>query len=578
MALTGLFYGTTSNQFVKPCITWSVVQNAEENYSDVTAVLTYSRTNTGYKTESTWYGGISIDGVYQNGSVFATVTYNSNTQVFSCTQRVYHNEDGTREVTIWADGYFFNTKTYNTSISAVISLDAIAQSARVAATDAVIGGVSTVMVSGLLAGCTYTVRAQFGQLSGYLDGAGQMGDAPVYLTADTIPFSVPESFYYEIPESPQGVCALTCTTYLDGAPAAQAQECTFTVTADKNRCAPLLAPEVTDCNPVTLALTGDAAKLVRCASTALCVMGAQGQYGASIVQRRIGEITLQEDTGEITGVESPELTFWVKDSRGYEASQTVTPEMIAYLPLTLNASVSRTDPTGSTGILTAQGQCFCGAFGQQDNTLTVSYAVDGGTVSGQTVAVNTDNSYCVQIPISGLTYDRHHTVQVFAQDLVREVSLAPIGVGKGTPVFDWGENDFNFHVPVNFEKGFTARGSLADLLYPVGSVYISVAQTEPSVLFGGTWEQIKDVFLLSAGDIYANGATGGEAAHTLTVEEMPSHTHASQGYAYAGGSGAYTVLATNGDDTDKTTLPTGGGQSHNNMPPYLAVYMWKRTA
>lgn len=67
---------------------------------------------------------------------------------------------------------------------------------------------------------------------------------------------------------------------------------------------------------------------------------------------------------------------------------------------------------------------------------------------------------------------------------------------------------------------------LIDIIYPVGSVYISVTSTNPQTLFGGEWTQIKDTFLLACGNSYANGATGGEANHKLTVDEMPSHNHA----------------------------------------------------
>ena len=66
---------------------------------------------------------------------------------------------------------------------------------------------------------------------------------------------------------------------------------------------------------------------------------------------------------------------------------------------------------------------------------------------------------------------------------------------------------------------------LINLIYPIGSIYLSVNSTSPQQLFGGEWEQIKDKFLLSAGDTYSGGSEGGEAAHTLTVEEMPSHNH-----------------------------------------------------
>ena len=66
---------------------------------------------------------------------------------------------------------------------------------------------------------------------------------------------------------------------------------------------------------------------------------------------------------------------------------------------------------------------------------------------------------------------------------------------------------------------------LLNLVYPVGSIYWSSKNTNPGILFGGTWTQIKDKFILAAGDYYSNGATGGAATVTLTVSNMPSHSH-----------------------------------------------------
>lgn len=163
--------------------------------------------------------------------------------------------------------------------------------------------------------------------------------------------------------------------------------------------------------------------------------------------------------------------------------------------------------------------------------------------------------------------------------------------------------------------------ALANIIYPIGSIYISVNNTNPSVLFGGDWVQIKDKFLLSAGDTYAAGTGGGEAAHTLTQAETPAHTHtrgtmeitgnfrvdfAGEGwsstrehsgafYKADGGSGNWLksisssgVVAGSGNalttgfaasrNWSGATSSVGGGASHNNMPPYLTVYMWKRVA
>ncbi len=122
--------------------------------------------------------------------------------------------------------------------------------------------------------------------------------------------------------------------------------------------------------------------------------------------------------------------------------------------------------------------------------------------------------------------------------------------------------------------------------YPVGAIYISAASTNPATLLGfGTWTQIKDTFLLAAGSTYAAGSTGGEASHTLTTNEMPSHHHTSHGVSIAtvGNSVNLALRSVELGNLHTGTAVmrvnnTGGGKAHNNMPPYLAVYVWKRTA
>lgn len=115
--------------------------------------------------------------------------------------------------------------------------------------------------------------------------------------------------------------------------------------------------------------------------------------------------------------------------------------------------------------------------------------------------------------------------------------------------------------------------------YPVGSIYMSVNSTDPGSLFGGTWVRLKDKFLLAAGDVYNAGDTGGEATHTLTVDEIPSHHHGLKRVTSAVSSGSnFARIASTGTADDNIITDTGGGQAHNNMPPYIVVYMWQRTA
>lgn len=146
-------------------------------------------------------------------------------------------------------------------------------------------------------------------------------------------------------------------------------------------------------------------------------------------------------------------------------------------------------------------------------------------------------------------------------------------------------------VAVLDESGWIYSRALSSLIleavYPVGSIYISVNSTSPQTLFGGTWEAIQGKFLLGSSSTHKAGSTGGEENHTLTVGEMPKHTH----LMYSGNSGGPEQWEPDGGSylVDSVTQNkstwwaplgmnyAGGGASHNNMPPYLAVYMWKRT-
>ena len=132
--------------------------------------------------------------------------------------------------------------------------------------------------------------------------------------------------------------------------------------------------------------------------------------------------------------------------------------------------------------------------------------------------------------------------------------------------------------------GAATVSAMLDKAYPVGAIYMSVNSANPKTLFGGTWVQIKDRFLLAAGTTYKAGATGGEATHTLTTSEMPSHNHAVY-YPNAGAADHSAPGNYPDGPSDSTyyavgsyTSSAGGGGAHNNMPPYLSVYVWKRTA
>ncbi|MBQ7105380.1 MAG: hypothetical protein IJN90_05940 [Bacilli bacterium] len=144
---------------------------------------------------------------------------------------------------------------------------------------------------------------------------------------------------------------------------------------------------------------------------------------------------------------------------------------------------------------------------------------------------------------------------------------------------------------ITAQEGLMSQSGLLDYIYPIGSIYISVNNVNPAISFGGTWEQVKDKFLLSAGDTYAGGATGGAATHTHGL---------SNGYALINPSANVAAIygkiktVSNWTDNFKSTISgkaasfsgnntrgialAGNSNSASSLPPYIAVYVWKRTA
>lgn len=171
--------------------------------------------------------------------------------------------------------------------------------------------------------------------------------------------------------------------------------------------------------------------------------------------------------------------------------------------------------------------------------------------------------------------------------------------------------------------------TITDLIYPVGSIYMNVSNLNPATIFGGTWEEIQGRFLLGRSAAHQAGQTAGAETVTLTVAQMPAHTHTGPSHTHStpnhthtatcGSAGAHShtvarkkVAATGtakyaaqagdshgtssaGAHTHTITIASGGGgttgaagtgntgsagsgQAVNIMPPFLSVYMWKRTA
>ncbi len=456
MAINGILTGTTSNQMITPEIRWSAVQNYAENYSVVTASLHYSRVNTGYTTYGTWEGSLSINGETLTGSRYIEIGYQSGTEAIIFTVRVPHNADGAKSILIEATGCIPGTTLTKTDVFGTVTLNTIPRASTVAATDANIEAVSMIAIGRKSAAYTHSVAYQFGSLSGYITPDGETSQGEVRFTAESVGFRVPAAFYGEIPDASADFCALTVRTYDGDTLVGQPQQTQFVATAAKEQCSPLVSGTVVDINEKTKVLTGDERVLVRFCSDARCTLAATARNGATIVRREIGGKKMEEDVRTISNIDRDAVVFSAKDSRGYESSETVELTLIPYVKPTCIASVERTDPTSGNAVLSVRGSFFAESFGAAGNTVKVCYRVGAYGAYSEDIPVILGETYTTTIALTGLDYNASHEIYVKVEDQLTTVSTV-LQVKRGIPVFDWGENDFVFHVPVVFERGFTNK-------------------------------------------------------------------------------------------------------------------------
>lgn len=217
--------------------------------------------------------------------------------------------------------------------------------------------------------------------------------------------------------------------------------------------APTLNPTVEDVNPTTLALTGESGNLVKYHSQVAVKTGAQAVKGASLVRQSVtcGGHTLTGD-GTLEGVESGTIVVSATDSRGNTTTKTVERKLVGYVRLSCTLGQGTPDASGRYDLEVA-GACYYGSFGEADNTLTVEYRyrAQGTEAWGAWTAVDRTTpmgfTYVAHATVEGLDYQTAYEFQARAADALEQVE-SEVQVVKASPGFDWGKDDFAFHIPV----------------------------------------------------------------------------------------------------------------------------------
>ena len=550
-------------------ITVTAADNASATGSTSATTPANATTDGSVKTFTAAPNPPSITVTHSNAIGAKSVNISISSSIF-----VNPSANGTQQYTIKGDG------------STTAASGTYAPASSVTCSTADIGSAPTIQISRNSTSFTHTLTYQFGSLSGTI---------ATKTTSTTITsWKFPTSFYAQIPNAKSGTGTITCNTY-SGDTLLGTKTCSFTATTNESLCKPTLSPIVEDSNSAAVALTGNANTFIRYISDAAITSGAAARNSATLKSIKVtcGSQSITTSTGTIQKVDSGTFTFTATDSRGYSTTQTIEKTLINYINPTCNLNISNPTTDGNLSF-TITGNYFNSSFGAVNNTLSVSYKYKAGSgnysnnIEVTNITLN-NNTYTANISLTGLDYKETYTFQAFTIDKIKSVNSAE-KVIKTTPVFSWSNDDFEFNVPVKF-----SGKTLFDIVYPVGAIYMSVSSTSPEILFGGKWEQIQNRFLLAAGSSYTAGNTGGEATHKLTANEMPVHSHDLRANTSWGGSETlapwaqyfgsnilYDVGASGGTITTSyygnVTQSAGGNVSHNNMPPYLVVYMWKRTA
>ena len=574
-------------------VQWS--QNSQ-NIEDNSTIINWS---CGFHPGHKYYlnaikmSSVVINGVeVYSGGTYSNITDYQDRTFASAVLKIAHTPDGSKSFTVsgFSGWIYASGNTY--ASSQTFTLPTIPRASSVSCSSANIGSNATITINRASTSFTHTLTYSFGSLSGTI---------ATKTSSTNISWTIPTTFYGQIPNSKSGTGTITCDTY-NGSTLIGSKSTSFTATVSESASKPTLSPTVSDSNTTTTALTGNNSKFIKYYSNASVATGAKARNSATLKSQKItcGAKSLTSASGTINAVESGSFTFSATDSRGYTTTQTVNKTLIEYIKLTcsLNAGAPT---TAGVATLKISGNYWDGSFGKVANTLTVQYRykTQGGSYGSWTTvsATKSNNTYNATATISGLNYQTTYVFQARAVDKLATISTDE-QARRTTPIFDWSKNDFNVNGTLKINNT-----NIFDLIYPVGSFYISAKSTNPATLFGGTWEQIQGRFLLGMSSSYPAGSQGGEATHTLTTSEIPPHKHgileafnasfvypSSRTSSATSSTGNYALLlnSTTNDYVTEQQASVGRliasdnietrGQVHNNMPPYLSVYIWNRTA
>lgn len=619
MASSGSFNTTAySGRYLQ--FSWSETAQSITNNT-----TTISWTLKGAGGDSTWYNTrnikVTIEGktVYEFPESKGKIQLSNGTVVASGSYTFTHNDNGTKSFTAYAEAGIYQYAV-NCKGSATFTLDTIARASQPSlitypeSTQNVgyFGDTISIHMNRKSSAFTHRVRYAFGSVSGTCVDA-DTGKAATAATTG-IRWKIPDTLMGYIPNSTTGSGTIYVDTY-NGSTLIGTKYSGFTARVPDS-----VKPSVwCDLEDVT-GIYDIYGSYVQGLSKIKVTVNAMTAYGSPInkyscVIDGTKYMSQTVTTGTLTNAGTVRVAAGAIDKRSRLGTWEDDITVLAYTPPKITSlSVHR---CGMMGMEDEHGEYakvnFTAAVSSMDKKNTCEYVVKykkssetTWTSIPQTIYTNSNyaptasvvfaadgnSSYDVMVTAT----DRHGTASRSTSVSTAFTMMNWHTSGTGMAFGKVAEQENTMEIALDVEFLGAVRGAIFDAIYPVGSIYLAFNHTNPSTLFGGTWERIENRFLWATTEGGIIGNLGGESTHTLTESEMPSHTHSLIRPQWYQGDGTtestvYTTSTGSIYGSTASTTPsyrtvkgvkgieaTGGGKAHNNMPPYIQVSAWHRIA
>lgn len=464
---------STTNQYIKYRIKTVETENdPTNNRTKIKVTVEAWRTNTGYETwgAGTCYVGINGTNYSNKITTSQKITYNSYTQLFSWEGWIDHNPDGSK--TLYISSYIEHASFSSSSQGYDVTLTKYPRMATLTYAPSFTDEENPTITYSNPAGEAVTslqacITADWGTV------LAEYRDIPKTGTSYTFNFTEEERSrlrYATLDNGANIPIKFYVKTVIGGNTYYSPQSKTLQIV----NATPEITCSIEDVGAASLALTGNKDILIKGFNYVAASMSSVCKKGATIESQTIknGSQQLIGETGGnhsmqggFNNVESGDFIFSLTDNRGITVNKTITKEIIPYIKLTCNLKPNKPNAEGEL-TLNVSGNYWVGNFGAIDNYLAVEYRIkaEDSDWSGWTL-INDDYSiqngtYSVDVALSGLDYKKAYTLQARAQDRVELIPSAERTV-KAIPVYDWGENDFKFNVPVYDNLGAVMSNGLA---------------------------------------------------------------------------------------------------------------------